>query len=85
MSYIGPDFDKVYAHRVFEHFKPDTVLYVLYLLRQVTRVDGELEVIVPDFHKVINDFSDVNPNKATGVKFNRMMIMAHTEIFNEHE
>ena len=82
-TYIGADFDKVIAHRVLEHFKPDTVLYVLYLLRQVTRKGGELEIIVPDFHKVITEFEKVDPKKATGTKFNRMMTMAHTEIFNE--
>ena len=82
-NYTEKDFNKVIAHRIFEHIPPDQIGYILYLIRQVTRPGGVLEIIVPDYKKVLDDFDKLDPFSTPAVEFNRMMVMTHTEVFNE--
>ena len=53
-SYMGPDFDRIYASRVFEHLDQNTIQYALYLMHQICSPTGGIEIIVPDFKKVID-------------------------------
>jgi predicted SAM-dependent methyltransferase len=82
-NYTDEDFDLVVAQRIFEHITPDQIPYHLYLIRQIISEGGKIEIVVPDFKKVIKSFDAVDPHKDNAIKFNSMMIMAHTEIFNE--
>lgn len=85
-KYMGNPFNKVVACRVFEHFSPKDIGYILYLIYNVMIPNGKIEITVPNF---INIFEDLNlletdlMNTPSMKNFNLDMIKIHTEIFNE--
>ena len=82
-SYIGPDFDRIIAQRVFEHIPSDTIPYVLYLCSQIIEEGGKIGIVVPDFKKVIDTLNSLDPNHDTAIHFNKWMTWCHAEVFNE--
>lgn len=82
-SYPCRDFDEILAQRVFEHIPVTEISYMLYLLRCIAADGAELNIIVPDFTKVFEKISLMDPEKMCASEFNRSMIEVTTEMFNE--
>jgi len=82
-AHTQQDFDKVIAKRILEHISPEKIGYLLYLIACVTVPGGSIEIVVPDFVKVINDLDRYDPMTDPAQDFNRIMVQAQTEIFNE--
>jgi hypothetical protein len=75
-------FDAVIACRVFEHFTPHDILYLLYLLKDLTKSYGNLVIIVPDFDVIIKEVQNFSVEKSFS-EMELSLIRIITEIFNE--
>lgn len=75
--------DKIIANRILEHFDYKQVPYILYLMSNIIKKGGQLEIVVPDHIKVLEELKDLDHEKQTPLSFNRKMIDVHTELFNE--
>lgn len=82
-GYMEEAFDQIFASRFFEHIHYERIPYLLYLLYTVSRPGTTLQIIVPDYVKVAEDFRTLNHKKMKALTFNRRMIQIHTEVFNE--
>ena len=73
-------FDKIYIYRFLEHVSFTQVLYFIYLLARVTKIGGNIEVIVPNYKLLANMIKSETWNDIKNEAYN---ILLTTELLNE--
>lgn len=85
---VNGEFNLMLASRVFEHFNEDEIGLNLFLLHRVAAPEAKLEIIVPDFVKIVESFNLLEKalNEKSNMKageFSLELLKVNTEIFNE--
>jgi hypothetical protein len=74
-------FDEIELYRVLEHIPRDKVLYFIYLMADILKDHGIIEVVCPDYKKLAQMILNDLPTDAT--KYEQQEIVLYTELFNE--
>lgn len=84
-QYPDRDFTRIHSRRFFEHMSQVDILYMLYLLYEVSAEGAYIDIIVPDFEQISDMVKTLDPNVAPAIEFNGSMISIITELFNTED
>lgn len=73
-------FDRICAYRFLEHIPRDKVLYFIYLISTCLKIDGTVDIIVPDYTELARRLLEDDP---TDPKFESKDILLTTELLND--
>jgi hypothetical protein len=74
-------FYKIELYRVLEHIPRDKVMYLIYLMADVLKEGGIVDVICPDYKKLAQMILDPLPSNSED--YEKKEILLYTELFNE--
>jgi hypothetical protein len=77
-------FDKIYAHRIFEHMFYDSgeIGYLLSSLWSVANFNCELEIIVPNLNHIVEL---IQKCEQSGFYYNENLLLINTELHNSRQ